>query len=107
MVLAALPAIQMLRIKLPDALPVLGTVDSFALVDEEDPAHDARAGVDPQLRPTRSVLCFACQMPLKEEEQKDPRYVYEVSCPHCFNRPQSEPQGKGRSSTEDTEKGRN
>lgn len=57
--------------------------------DGECFVFDARVGVDPQLRPTRSVLCFACQMPLKEEEQKDPRYVYEVSCPHCFNRAQS------------------
>ena len=45
---------------------------------------DKRVGVDPALRETGSQLCFACQEPLTAEEVKDPRYVYEVSCPHCF-----------------------
>ena len=45
---------------------------------------DRRVGVDPHLRETNSVLCFNCQTPLKEEEQRDPRYVPDVSCPHCF-----------------------
>ena len=51
---------------------------------------DRRVGVDPALRETNSVLCFACQMPLKEEEQRHPHYVPDVSCPHCFDR-QSKP----------------
>ena len=45
---------------------------------------DRRVGVDPTLRETRSVMCFACQMPLTEAEQRDPRYVPDKSCPHCF-----------------------
>jgi predicted sulfurtransferase len=45
---------------------------------------DKRVGVDPALRETGSQLCFACQEPLTTEELKDPRYVYEVSCPYCF-----------------------
>jgi UPF0176 protein len=45
---------------------------------------DKRVGVDPALRETESRLCFACQEPLTEEETRDPRYVYEVSCPSCF-----------------------
>lgn len=45
---------------------------------------DRRVGVDPALRETKSVLCFNCQMPLMEPEQRDPRYVPDVSCPHCF-----------------------
>ena len=45
---------------------------------------DKRVGVDPALRETGSQLCFACTEPLTEEEVKDPRYVYEVSCPYCF-----------------------
>ena len=45
---------------------------------------DKRVGVDPSLQETGSQLCFACTEPLTEEEVKDPRYVYEVSCPYCF-----------------------
>lgn len=45
---------------------------------------DKRVGVDPALQETGSQLCFACQEPLTAEEVKDPRYVYEQSCPYCF-----------------------
>jgi UPF0176 protein len=45
---------------------------------------DRRVGVDPALRETKSVMCFACQMPLTEAEQRDPQYVPDKSCPHCF-----------------------
>lgn len=44
---------------------------------------DRRVGVDPQLRETNSVLCYNCQLPVSEEEQRDPRYVPDVSCPQC------------------------
>ena len=54
--------------------------------DGECFVFDRRVGVDPALRETNSVLCFACQMPLKEAEQRHPHYVPEVSCPHCFGR---------------------
>lgn len=50
---------------------------------------DRRVGVDPQLRETDSVLCFACQMPLTAAEQKDSRYVPDISCPHCATPPLS------------------
>ena len=46
---------------------------------------DKRVGVDPSLQETGSQLCFACQEPLTAEEVKDPRYVYEQSCPYCFD----------------------
>jgi len=45
---------------------------------------DRRVGLDPNLQETKSVMCFACQMPLTEEDQKDPHYVPDVSCGHCF-----------------------
>lgn len=45
---------------------------------------DKRVGVDPALQETGSQLCFACQEPLTAEETKDPRYIYEQSCPYCF-----------------------
>jgi len=54
--------------------------------DGECFVFDRRVGVDPALRETNSVLCFACQMPLKEEEQRHPHYVPDVSCHHCFDR---------------------
>jgi predicted sulfurtransferase len=50
---------------------------------------DKRVGVDPALQETGSQLCFACQEPLKAEELLDPRYVYEVSCPYCFEKAKS------------------
>lgn len=53
--------------------------------DGECFVFDRRVGLDPDLKETNSVMCFRCQMPLTESEQKDPRYVYEVSCPHCFS----------------------
>ena len=45
---------------------------------------DKRVGVDPALQETGSQLCFACQEPLTAEEVKDLRYIYEQSCPYCF-----------------------
>ncbi|HRE81767.1 MAG TPA: rhodanese-like domain-containing protein [Opitutaceae bacterium] len=53
--------------------------------DGECFVFDRRVGLDPELKETKSVMCFRCQMPLNESEQKDPRYVHEVSCPHCFS----------------------
>jgi len=52
---------------------------------------DRRVGVDPALQETNSVMCFACQMPLTEAEQQDPRYVPDKSCPHCFKHEASLP----------------
>jgi|UniRef100_UPI004049EB56 UPF0176 protein len=54
--------------------------------DGECFVFDYRVGVDPQLNETNSALCFTCQMPLKEEEQQDPRYVPGQTCPHCYDR---------------------
>ncbi len=64
--------------------------------DGECFVFDKRVGVDPALRETESVMCFACQMPLKLEEQQDPRYVPDKSCPHCHDRVAAEaaPEGK-------------
>lgn len=46
---------------------------------------DKRVAVDASLRETGAALCFVCQTPLTLSEQKDPRYVMSVSCPHCYN----------------------
>ncbi len=53
---------------------------------------DERVGLDATLRPTGSVLCYNCQMPLTTSDQGDPRYVFEKSCPHCFD---GKPKGRG------------
>lgn len=45
---------------------------------------DRRVGLDPELRETKSVMCFKCQMPLTESEQDHPHYVHEQTCPYCF-----------------------
>ena len=52
--------------------------------DGECFVFDRRVGVDPALRETNSVLCFNCQMPLTEAEQRHPHYVADISCPHCI-----------------------
>ncbi|MEZ5276087.1 MAG: rhodanese-like domain-containing protein [Opitutaceae bacterium] len=51
--------------------------------DGECFVFDRRVGLNGSLEETGSVLCFACQMPLTVEEQKDPRYVPDISCPYC------------------------
>jgi predicted sulfurtransferase len=53
--------------------------------DGECFVFDHRVGVDPALRETNSVMCFKCQMPLSENEQKDRRYVPPQSCPYCYS----------------------
>ena len=48
---------------------------------------DRRVGVDAELKATGAVLCWNCQMPVTVAEQRDARYVYERSCPRCFDQP--------------------
>ena len=45
---------------------------------------DRRAGVDPALSETDTVVCYACQAPLTAPEQADSRYRPGISCPFCF-----------------------
>ena len=65
--------------------------------DGECFVFDERVGVDAALRPTRSVVCFNCQMPLTVAEQRDERYVFEKSCPHCID---GKPKGRGNTAGE-------
>ncbi|MEI7651612.1 MAG: rhodanese-like domain-containing protein [Verrucomicrobiota bacterium] len=53
---------------------------------------DERVGVGPDLRETRSVICFNCQMPLTVEDQELPAYVYGATCHHCIA---GKPRGRG------------
>lgn len=52
--------------------------------DGECFVFDHRVGVDPTLRETDTTQCHACQTPLNADDQSDPRYVPDVSCPYCF-----------------------
>lgn len=52
--------------------------------DGECFVFDQRVGVDPALRESPYEVCFACQAPLDENDQQDPRYILGESCPHCF-----------------------
>ncbi len=54
--------------------------------DGECFVFDQRVGLNPELKETNSALCFVCQMPLTEDEQRHPHYVPDLSCPHCFGR---------------------
>ncbi len=47
---------------------------------------DQRVGVDPGLQETASSQCFVCQTPLSVEDQTDPRFVPNKSCPYCEHR---------------------
>ena len=57
--------------------------------DGECFVFDQRVGVDPALQETDTAVCYACQAPLSAEDQEDPRYVEEKTCPYCFK---SEPE---------------
>ncbi len=52
--------------------------------DGECFVFDHRVGLDPALRESGSVVCYACQTPLSAEEAEDPRYVAGESCPYCY-----------------------
>lgn len=45
---------------------------------------DSRVSVDHSLTKGAYELCFACRMPLTEDEQNSEEYLPGLSCPHCF-----------------------
>ena len=47
---------------------------------------DQRVAVNPSLKETDVVVCFACREPLSSEEQTSPDYAIGVSCPYCIDR---------------------
>ena len=50
---------------------------------------DRRVCVDSQLCETSAAICFSCQMPLTEQEQRHPHYLVGETCPFCH--PSREP----------------
>lgn len=51
---------------------------------------DQRVALDPQLRETKAVLCFACRAPLSVEDQQSDRYVPDRHCPYCYLEPEAQ-----------------
>ena len=47
---------------------------------------DQRVAVNPALKETEVVVCFACREPLSVQEQQSPDYVIGTSCPYCIDR---------------------
>ena len=47
---------------------------------------DQRVAVNPSLKETDVVVCFACREPLSAEEQTASTYVVGESCPYCIGR---------------------
>jgi UPF0176 protein len=46
---------------------------------------DGRVALDPELKPTGNVLCFACQAVLSPAEVNSAHYVVGQSCPRCYS----------------------
>lgn len=47
---------------------------------------DNRVTVDHHLRYGNYDQCFACRMPITQEDKLSPQYQKGVSCPHCYSR---------------------
>lgn len=45
---------------------------------------DSRVVLGPDLKPTGSVLCYACQAVLTHEDIQSPQFRFAKSCPHCY-----------------------
>ncbi len=57
-----------------------------SLWDGECFVFDNRVTVDQDLAPGHYDQCYACRMPITEEEKQSPHYVKGESCPHCYNK---------------------
>lgn len=47
---------------------------------------DKRVALAPDLKESGVGMCFVCQTILSPEDQASPMYVFEKSCPHCFDK---------------------
>ena len=47
---------------------------------------DQRVGVKHGLAVGDYDQCYACRMPLSNEELQSPQYVAGISCPHCYDK---------------------
>lgn len=46
---------------------------------------DQRVSVDKDLNKGKSILCYACRVPLEPKDLINPKYEEGVSCPQCYN----------------------
>ena len=46
---------------------------------------DQRVSVDKDLNKGKSILCYACRVPLEYKDLINPKYEEGVSCPQCYN----------------------
>ena len=46
---------------------------------------DQRVSVDEDLNKGKSILCYACRVPLEPKDLISPKYEEGVSCPQCYN----------------------
>lgn len=49
---------------------------------------DNRVALDPTLKPTGELLCFACQSVITHEDMTSPNFLYGEYCPKCFMTPE-------------------
>ncbi|GIW97041.1 MAG: hypothetical protein KatS3mg111_0374 [Pirellulaceae bacterium] len=49
---------------------------------------DGRVALDPALRPTGNLLCFACQAVLTAEDVTSGKFLFGQYCPKCYRDPQ-------------------
>ncbi len=54
--------------------------------DGECFVFDQRVSVDQNLDKGKYDQCYACRMPIDEEEMKSEKYVPGISCPHCYDK---------------------
>lgn len=50
---------------------------------------DGRVALDPELKPTGNLLCFACQAVLTVEDVESEQFLFGKHCPKCFQDPQN------------------
>ncbi|MEM7475009.1 MAG: RluA family pseudouridine synthase [Planctomycetota bacterium] len=48
---------------------------------------DGRVALDPELKPTGNLLCFACQAVLTAEDVTSGKFMFGEYCPNCFRSP--------------------
>ncbi len=48
---------------------------------------DNRVALDPELKPTGNMLCFACQAVLNPDDVASEKFLFGKWCPHCFREP--------------------
>jgi UPF0176 protein len=49
---------------------------------------DGRVALDPQLKPTGALQCFACQAVITHEDIQSPKFLYGKHCPKCYLTPE-------------------